>query len=191
MIRSTATLTMPQKVPHAVIDAVIRKRETDGLAPSSSVQYQAWAVLGFLDTSIMSIKTGSREKDCRSHFGQITAYSFELDLISNRNRSRFLTGSHGHSSRRPSVRRQLFSPLSRTATPVTACIGRQPVDVLYAGLAPGFVGLGQFNLGVPAVSTRLQPMIITINGIASNAPVITVLSNDPAAPSRSKRRKPR
>ena len=49
------------------------------------------------------------------------------------------------------------------------------VQVLFSGLAPGFVGLYQVNAIVPPnAPTGNQPMVVTVNGVASpsaNLPV--------------------
>lgn len=62
-----------------------------------------------------------------------------------------------------------------TSTP-TATIGGVPVTkVQFAGLAPTFVGLWQFNLQVPAGVTKGDlPLVITVNGQASNAANVSV-----------------
>ncbi len=61
------------------------------------------------------------------------------------------------------------SPLSPASFPITASIGGQPAQVLFAGLAPGFVGLFQLNILVSQnASTGNQvPLTITINGVPS------------------------
>jgi trimeric autotransporter adhesin len=68
----------------------------------------------------------------------------------------------------PTGQRAPFNLLSQAAFPITASIGGQPAQVLYAGLAPGFVGLFQLNIAVPAnASTGVVPLTITINGVPS------------------------
>ncbi len=42
------------------------------------------------------------------------------------------------------------SPLSRAVAALTATLDGRPAEILFAGLAPGFVGLGQVNLQIPA-----------------------------------------
>ncbi|MDQ6707424.1 MAG: serine hydrolase [Acidobacteriota bacterium] len=64
--------------------------------------------------------------------------------------------------------------LARPKLPVTASIGGQPADVLFGGLAPGFVGLMQLNLRVPGIAPGDYPLAVTIGGKQSNAPVLTV-----------------
>lgn len=68
----------------------------------------------------------------------------------------------------PTGQRATFNPLSMATLPITASIGGQPAQVLYAGLAPGFVGLFQLNIAVPAnASTGVVPLTLTINGVPS------------------------
>ena len=52
--------------------------------------------------------------------------------------------------------------------PVTATIGGMTATVLYAGAAPGEVnGVMQVNLTVPTGLTGVQPLMITVNSVAS------------------------
>ena len=61
---------------------------------------------------------------------------------------------------------------------VTATIGPQSAQVLFAGLAPGFVGLAQANIVVPAgIAAGNYPLVVTINGEASNAGTVSVGSH--------------
>ena len=61
------------------------------------------------------------------------------------------------------------TPGSVATLPITASIGGQPAQVLYAGLAPGYVGLYQLNIAVPqnASTGDRVPLTITINGVPS------------------------
>jgi adhesin/invasin len=57
----------------------------------------------------------------------------------------------------------------------SATIGSEPATVNFAGLAPGWVGLVQVNLVVPAgLAGGTYPLIVTIDGQASNAGNISV-----------------
>jgi adhesin/invasin len=68
-----------------------------------------------------------------------------------------------------------FSPLSLITAPVTVTIGSKNAVVTYQGLAPGFAGLAQLNVIVPAgLTPGNQPVFVTINGKPSNAGLITV-----------------
>ena len=52
--------------------------------------------------------------------------------------------------------------LSYANATVTATIGGVPADVLFAGLAPKFIGLGQVNVLIPNGATDLT-LILEIN----------------------------
>jgi uncharacterized protein (TIGR03437 family) len=57
----------------------------------------------------------------------------------------------------------------------SATIGNLPATVSFAGLAPGFVGLVQMNIEVPAgLAPGSYPLSVTIDGQTSNAAPITV-----------------
>jgi uncharacterized protein (TIGR03437 family) len=47
---------------------------------------------------------------------------------------------------------------------VTVQFGSTPATLQYAGMAPGFVGLYQFNVTVPAVAAGDQPLVVSMNG---------------------------
>ena len=58
---------------------------------------------------------------------------------------------------------------------VTARINNQEVIVQYAGTAPGYVGLNQFNLYLPAgITTGTYPLTISRGGVVSNTVTITI-----------------
>ncbi len=69
-----------------------------------------------------------------------------------------------------------LSTLSHTDNPVTVTIGGQNAQVLFAGLAPGYVGLYQVNVIVPAgiPASSAVPVILTVAG-ASSAPVTVAI----------------
>ena len=66
------------------------------------------------------------------------------------------------------------SPLSTTADPVTVTIGGMEALVLFAGLAPGFAGLYQINVTVPAGVTPGNdvPVVLSVSGQSS--PPVTI-----------------
>ncbi|MCU1330294.1 MAG: repeat containing protein, partial [Bryobacterales bacterium] len=66
--------------------------------------------------------------------------------------------------------------LSGTIVPPTVTIGAVPAEVLFSGLAPGFVGLYQINARVPigAPAGEAVPLVVSIGGAASNAVTIGV-----------------
>ncbi len=66
-------------------------------------------------------------------------------------------------------------PLSIINASVTVTIGTKDAVVTYKGLAPGFAGLAQVNVIVPAgLPPGDQPVVVTLNGNTSNPGLITV-----------------
>jgi uncharacterized protein (TIGR03437 family) len=60
-------------------------------------------------------------------------------------------------------------PLASTRITPTVTVGGQSAAVIFSGLTPGFVGLGQLNITIPAAArSGLQPLVVTSNGIESN-----------------------
>ncbi len=67
------------------------------------------------------------------------------------------------------------SPLSTTVQQPTATIGGQTAAISFSGLAPGFVGLYQVNVEVPAgLTVGEHPLILSVGGTASNTVTISV-----------------
>jgi uncharacterized protein (TIGR03437 family) len=59
-------------------------------------------------------------------------------------------------------------------TPIVT-IGGRPATIEYSGLAPGFVGLYQVNIRIPAdAASGPQPLVISMNGIESKAVSIPI-----------------
>jgi uncharacterized protein (TIGR03437 family) len=58
----------------------------------------------------------------------------------------------------------IASQLASVANDVTVQIGGSPATVQYAGLAPGFVGLYQFNVQVPSLLAGDWPLVVSVNG---------------------------
>jgi uncharacterized protein (TIGR03437 family) len=63
---------------------------------------------------------------------------------------------------------------SPTTLNYSISVGGQPVTQYYLGLTPGFVGLYQANFQVPNVASGDYPLVITVNGASSNAPVLSI-----------------
>ena len=65
--------------------------------------------------------------------------------------------------------------LTYATSTVFATIGGTPATVSFAGLAPGFIGLVQLNIIVPAgLAPGTYPLAVTIDGQTSNAAPISV-----------------
>lgn len=88
----------------------------------------------------------------------------------------YMTGQGAVSNPPPDGAPALGSPLSQTVATTTATIGGTNGEVIFSGLAPGFVGLLQVNIQIPNVAAGDQPLVVTIGGSASNSALITVAS---------------
>ncbi len=65
--------------------------------------------------------------------------------------------------------------LHRTVGTPLVNVANAPAEVTFSGLAPGFVGLYQVNIRLPASTARgTQPVQIVMNGIASNTATVEV-----------------
>ena len=67
-----------------------------------------------------------------------------------------------------------ITPLSRFTQTVTATVGGLNAPVIFAGLSPGFAGLGQVSVRIPNLPAGAYPLIINENGQSSNSAIITV-----------------
>jgi len=63
---------------------------------------------------------------------------------------------------------------SSVSAPYSLTVGGKSAVVEYLGLTPGFVGLYQANFIVPAIAPGSYPVVVTVGGLASNAPSIAV-----------------
>ena len=61
-------------------------------------------------------------------------------------------------------------------TDPTVTIGGMAADVVFSGLAPGFVGLYQVNVQVPAEASTGDEVevVLTIGGVTSNTVTVAV-----------------
>ena len=67
------------------------------------------------------------------------------------------------------------NPLPQTTVKPSVLIDGQPANLLWAGLAPGFVGLYQVNVQVPAtLTTGTHQLQLVVNGAASNTVTFAV-----------------
>jgi uncharacterized protein (TIGR03437 family) len=67
------------------------------------------------------------------------------------------------------------NPLARLRAPLTATLDGVPCEVSYAGLAPGFPGVYQVNLRIPApVTAGSRPLVIGVGGVSSAPSTVPV-----------------
>lgn len=66
------------------------------------------------------------------------------------------------------------APLSTATLPYSATVGGVNAPVTFLGLSPGFVGLSQADITIPQLSPGDYPLVVTIGGVASNSPVLSV-----------------
>jgi adhesin/invasin len=88
--------------------------------------------------------------------------------------SAFLTGQGFVTPPVSSGRAAPLAPLSRVIAESSAKIGGQPANLLYFGLAPGFVGLAQANIEIPAGVTGAAPLEIKMGFLAETSALISV-----------------
>jgi adhesin/invasin len=87
----------------------------------------------------------------------------------------FLTGQGSVTPAIPDGAPAPAVPLSIIGAPVQVFVGGQSAQVTFQGLAPGFAGLAQINAIVPSgLTSGDQLVFVTINGVPSNAGLITV-----------------
>jgi uncharacterized protein (TIGR03437 family) len=68
-----------------------------------------------------------------------------------------------------------LTTLSPTPILPSVTVGGRPAEVIFAGLAPGFVGLYQINLFVPQTSPAGSvDVVVTLNGVESNTAKMVV-----------------
>jgi uncharacterized protein (TIGR03437 family) len=66
------------------------------------------------------------------------------------------------------------APLSQTTAGVSATIGGETAQVVFAGLAPGYAGVYQVNILVPQLAPGDYPLVISAGGVASNSGTVSV-----------------
>jgi uncharacterized protein (TIGR03437 family) len=65
-------------------------------------------------------------------------------------------------------------PLSRPKLPVSVTVGGRAATLEFAGLTPGFIGLMQVNVQIPAMAPGTYPVVVSIGGASSNSAMLTV-----------------
>jgi len=68
-----------------------------------------------------------------------------------------------------------YDPLAETLTKPVVTIGGRSAEVFFSGLAPGFAGLYQINVAIPAgLSAGNQPVTVSIGGRTSKTSYIAI-----------------
>ena len=72
-------------------------------------------------------------------------------------------------------------PLANAAATVNVTVGGAPAAVIFGGLAPGNIGLYQINFTVPAGLLGNQPVVFTVDGIASPSVTLPLAAGSPTS----------
>lgn len=95
----------------------------------------------------------------------------------------YLTGQGALNNLVPDGTATPDSPLSKAAATATATVGGTSATVNFLGLTPGFTGLAQANIVVPAtLATADYPLVITVGGYVSASAMVSVSGSGTAPP---------
>jgi uncharacterized protein (TIGR03437 family) len=67
-----------------------------------------------------------------------------------------------------------LAPLSREKLATSVFVGGAPATIQFSGMTPTFVGLVQVNFVMPSLAAGEYPLRVTIGGVTSNQPALTV-----------------
>ena len=128
---------------------------------------------------IFSVDVGGRTQAALFHAGDFSPVTPANPGLRDQDLILFVTGLGAVTPRVAAGSAASSNPLSVTSQQVLVTIGGRPMTVTYSGLSPGFVGLYQINLRVPAdrVSGDSLPVVVsagTASSPTSGAPVAAI-----------------
>jgi uncharacterized protein (TIGR03437 family) len=153
---------VPFEIAPGEVDVVVTVNDVAGTVRKAMVQATAPGVLQYgVNRAVVQNSNGSvNASNNPARAGEaVTVYLTGIGMLDNA----VTTGAAAPGD-----------PLSRAIASATVKIGGVDAQVLFVGLTPGFVGLAQANVTVPQLGAGEYPLEITVGGVASNRPVITV-----------------
>jgi uncharacterized protein (TIGR03437 family) len=128
---------------------------------------------------IFSVDVGGRTQAALFHAGDFSPVTPANPGLRDQDLILFVTGLGAVTPRVAAGSAASSNPLSVTSQQVLVTIGGRPMTVTYSGLSPGFVGLYQINLRVPAdrASGDSLPVVVsagTASSPTSGAPVAAI-----------------
>jgi len=160
------------------------------LSPNSTVSLQARAFSGTIESADSVPVTVAVAANTPGIFIAAESGAPNQGAILNNPASQVVDATHpatagdvitiyctGLGATTPSVSTGAQNPAGMANSTVTVTFGTtSPVATQYAGLAPGFVGLYQVNVAVPAGLTPgpTVPVVLNQNGVSSNVVTIAV-----------------
>jgi uncharacterized protein (TIGR03437 family) len=143
-----------------------------------SIQVKRGTVMSSAATvNVAAVSPGIFIMDQTTHQGAVLHANYSLVSPTNPARAgeTLLIYCTGLGALQVAVRSGDASPAANTVAQPTIGFGNQSGAVTYSGLAPGFAGLYQVNVVVPAgLAAGNQNLQITINGISSNVATVAI-----------------
>jgi adhesin/invasin len=161
---------MPSTVPADVVQVVVTNQAASGTRAISASQPQI-SKLAAVDPGLFV----TSDRRAAALNGDLSTHTAATPIAAGGYVILFITGEGPVTPPVPDGIAAPATPLSLINGTVQVTIGGQLATVTYQGLAPGFAGLAQLNVIVPGrLTPGDQPVFVAVNGVASNAGLITV-----------------